>query len=669
MRTLNNIGIGARIGYGFSVSIVLLILVGVMGGFILVRLGEVVDVFRSQTFQSSAVGQISTNLMTARFKGKAFLSHGDPALAADVQELGRKSAALLGEANSHNLTEADRGLLARIESGVTAYFAAFSKIIGLQRQREEAYATLVSLGPDLDRAMAGLLDGVYGVGSIEATMEVAKTIRALQTARIHTTFFVLDGGLDRFGKAEESFHEVRDRLIRLRPSLGAGEEGQTIDGLLQRIAVYGRALEHLRGAVNARQDLVSGTMDVVGPQVSALTGEMQKRVGEEQMRLGAVVKDDIARGLAMGAGAIVLAILLGGGAAIVIGRSVAGPARALTLAMGRLADKDMAVDIPAVDQTDEIGRMAKAVLVFKENMIRADALDAKQKAEAERRDERAKRIMEINAAFDREVGGVIGVVSTATVQLRATSESMSAIAEETSAQAAAVSAAAEQASANVQTVSAAAEELSASIEEISRQVSNSTAVASEAADHAGQTREAVRNLEDSAAQIGEVVKIITNIANQTNLLALNATIEAARAGEAGKGFAVVAGEVKTLASQTAKATEEIAQRIAKVQEETEAAVTAIEAISAAIGTVREVSTSIASAVEEQNAATGEIARNVVEAAAGTREVSSTVVGVHQAATQSGGAAVEVQQAARDVDTQATLLRELITRFLAEVRAA
>ncbi|HEX2116061.1 MAG TPA: HAMP domain-containing methyl-accepting chemotaxis protein [Alphaproteobacteria bacterium] len=352
-----------------------------------------------------------------------------------------------------------------------------------------------------------------------------------------------------------------------------------------------------------------------------------------------------------------------------IARLIARPIVGMTQAMTALADGNKQIDVVGADRKDEIGAMAKAVLVFKENMVRSDALAAEQARERAAREERARRVESSAQRFDQSVSGVIRSVSAATTQLQGSAQTMSAAAEEASRQATAVASASDEASTNVQTVASAAEELSSSIDEIGRQVSQSARIAQAAVNDAEKTNHTVQGLADAAQRIGDVVKLINDIAAQTNLLALNATIEAARAGEAGKGFAVVAAEVKNLANQTAKATEEIGAQIAGIQASTKESVAAIQGIGSTIREINEIATSIASAVEEQGAATREIARNVQQAAAGTSEVSSNIAGVTKASSTTGQTAGEVLSAAQEMAKQAESLRGEVERFLAEVKAA
>ncbi len=269
--------------------------------------------------------------------------------------------------------------------------------------------------------------------------------------------------------------------------------------------------------------------------------------------------------------------------------------------------------------------------------------------------------------FEQSVMAVVESVSSGATEMESSARTMQTTAEETSQRATTVAAASEEATSNVQTVASAAEELSSSVEEIGRQVAQSTKIAQSAVEETSRADEKVQGLAEAAQKIGEVVNLINDIASQTNLLALNATIEAARAGEAGKGFAVVASEVKSLATQTAKATDEIASQINAIQSATTDAVTAIQGISSTIAEISEISTAIASAVEEQGAATREIAGNVQQAATGTQEVSSTIAGVTQTATETGEAANQVLEATGELAQQAEMLRKQVDEFLVEVR--
>ncbi|GAA4256536.1 methyl-accepting chemotaxis protein [Azospirillum formosense] len=364
-----------------------------------------------------------------------------------------------------------------------------------------------------------------------------------------------------------------------------------------------------------------------------------------------------------------LSLLLGVGGSLLVIRRIVRPLTAMTGAMRQLADGDLEVAIPGAGRRDEIGAMAQAVAVFQEHAIARERLEAEQRREQEARERRVVALDRLTRGFEAKVIGLVGTLSSAATEMEATAGSMSTAAQQTNQQSFAVAAASEQASTNVQTVAAATEQLTASIREIGNRAAQSQAITARAVTDAQRTDETVRLMAGCAHRIGEVVGLIQAISSQTNLLALNATIEAARAGDAGKGFAVVAHEVKTLASQTAQATDDIAAQIVQVQTVTRDAVAAIQGIAAVIGEVNEIATAIAAAVEEQGAATREITRNVQQAAVGTQEVASNIAGVQQAANDTGTAATHVLSAAQELSQQAERLTGEVGDFLAGVRSA
>ena len=365
--------------------------------------------------------------------------------------------------------------------------------------------------------------------------------------------------------------------------------------------------------------------------------------------------------------AILLVVIIG--LVLVITRSVTRPLAMITGNMAQLAEDDKDFEVQFTGQKDEVGQLARALGTFRDRAIELDTMReeqeaAKVRAEAERRE----ALLGMAAQFEDSVGAVVDAVSSAATELNQSAEGMVQVAEQTGGQASRASEGADEASANVQTVAAATSELSSSISEISRQVVQSKTVADRAAEEAGVANDKVQSLVSAVGTIGEFVEMINAIAEQTNLLALNATIEAARAGDAGKGFAVVAAEVKGLAGQTAKATEEISQQIAGVQGATDESVAAISRIVDSVSEINEAAATIASAVEEQGAATQEISRNVEKTAEGTSIVAANMSGVRSGAEQTGVSAGDVLNASGELAQQSTVLRDEVGRFLDMVRS-
>jgi methyl-accepting chemotaxis protein len=422
-------------------------------------------------------------------------------------------------------------------------------------------------------------------------------------------------------------------------------------------------VERLRASA-AKSQIAAGKlradMRAVVEQLNARVNDFAKQASDEYLGTSRQL-------MAVAAAGIILGIVAG----FLIGQfGIVRPINLLKAVMEAFASNDLKADVPGIDRRDEVGDMARTVEVFKKNGLEVERMRADQQVAEKRNAEQRKADMyKLADDFEGAVGEIIETVSSASTELEASANTLTATAERAQEVTTTVAAASEEASTNVQSVASATEEMASSVNEISRQVQESARMANEAVDQARKTNDRVGELSKAAARIGDVVELINTIAGQTNLLALNATIEAARAGEAGRGFAVVASEVKALAEQTAKATGEIGQQIAGIQAATQESVSAIREISGTIEKLSEISSTIAAAVEEQGAATQEISRNVQQAAEGTQQVSVNITDVQRGAGETGSASSQVLSAAQSLSRDSNRLKLEVGKFLNSVRAA
>jgi methyl-accepting chemotaxis protein len=448
-------------------------------------------------------------------------------------------------------------------------------------------------------------------------------------------------------KIVQSVKEVSALLDEYRNSLGKlVENSKSIDELTAEMAESATAIMQGSGAMKA-----------------ALLSDQQRLESDSDASIG-----ETERLIAMLAAG---GFLLGGVLAVLLGKGISRPMTAMCKAMRELAGGNFDVVLPGLGRRDELGEMAAAVEEFKLQAIAKAERDAAAQDAQNRASSAARRTELIRFAddFEAAVGAIVSNVSSSAVQLESAAGTLTRTAETTQNLSSRVAGASEEASSNMQSVATATEELSASVDEIGRRVRESNKIAEAAVLQAQQTDGRIGKLSRAAQQIGDVVKLITAIAEQTNLLALNATIESARAGEAGRGFAVVASEVKSLAGQTAKATDEISSHISGMQDATQESVAAIKEIGGTIAEISNIASSIASAVEQQSSATQEIARSVQTVAQGTQEAAANIMQVNRGATETGSASEEVLNSAKSLSTESTRLREELDRFMANIRAA
>lgn len=540
--------------------------------------------------------------------------------------------------------------------------------------------------------MALLLIGfvaVHTIGSITLTEHQARA-RAVTEAAVK----IVESFEARAGRGELSENlsqEAAKAVLRaIRYDVSEYLTARTTDGLLLVNDVF----RDREGSSSLDNKDVAGTMFVRDMITQAQAGGgfsyylWPKRPGAPAMRkasytklssrwnwvlAGGVYLDDVDAAVwdnSVRIGGIVAVVaLLTFGVAWWLGRRITGPILVLKDVTRQLAAGDLSVAVPGVDRRDEVGIMAQAIAVLKDGSLEALRLRTEQdrmKAEATR--ERHMTMNKLADGFEASVKAMSDSMASSAIEMEASAGSMQAAARSADSETTAAADAAAQTSVSVETAASATEELSASIQEISRQVVQTTEVASSAVSEAGQANAAMTALAAQTRRVGDIVALISGIASQTNLLALNATIEAARAGEAGKGFAVVASEVKSLATQTAKATEDIQATVAGIQTMTGTALSAIQGINGTVARMSEITAAVAAAVEEQGAATREIARSVQQAAEGTRQMSGNVATAQQAVSETGLVAANVLGAAGLVSGEAERLKLEVAGFLTRVRA-
>jgi methyl-accepting chemotaxis protein len=498
--------------------------------------------------------------------------------------------------------------------------------------------------------------------------EVSATLNEFQAARLAAEAYVLTVEQEQLEQFRKRLQAASERAAHAKASAPDASTAAQIAGIEEKILQYGKLLDSSSNMFLQQEMYLK--LRQYGRDAAAIVEAVDLSLAAQRDRIGPAVEGTI-RGasqvaLWVTAGALVLGVAI----SLLLARSLTGPIRQMTLAMRRIAEGDLSAEIPAQKRRDELGAMAKALQVFKSNAEHvAEMRRAQEEQQLRSAEERRAELHSLAGRFEQSVMGVVDRVSISAQELSKSSGLLMQTATDTTGRTAQVAHQAQESAQNVATVASASEELASSISEIAEQAARSAVIAQEAEKRSHETSRTVNALSEAAQRIGHVVTLIQTIAEQTNLLALNATIEAARAGEAGRGFAVVASEVKSLAGQTAKATEEIGIQIQQIQTATTGAVGAIQAIGVTIEEVSAIATSIAAAVEEQRSVVDEIGRSTTEVAASTQAVNENI-GTVQSGTQTTVAAAEQSRAAAEaLRLEAQRLDEEVSAFLQTVRAA
>ena len=488
-------------------------------------------------------------------------------------------------------------------------------------------------------------------------------IQHLLLSRYYIRNFVMTGDADSYQRAIKEAKTAEQALGQLQRQLNTASVRKAVESFKKYMAV----LEPIHTFYLEKERIYREEIDVYGPKILEDYEHLNETLTEEQEVMAKDAKEMRTLigtiSMATSVVAIILTVLL----AFLIGRLIRVGLRSTTSQMLRLAGGDLTFSIEGSERRDEIGEMSRALETFQENGLERERLEAEQKEAQKAQLQRAEEVSDAVAEFEKAIADISAKLNDSAQGLQVMSSQLSSAMEKTDAQSSSVAAAALEASTNVQTVASAAEEMAMSVQEISRNVSDTANTARSCSGAAENSQQKLDTLQNAVNDIGAIIESINDVAEQTNLLALNATIEAARAGDAGKGFAVVANEVKSLASQTHKMTEEISGKVGEIQNSASETITAVNDILEQIQSVNDQTNSVASAVEEQNVTTTEISRNVQEAANGTSEVSENIQSIQQAANESAQSTKELEGSAKELANQAAVLRESVDSFLNAVK--
>lgn len=664
-----NMKVGIKISVGFAIILVLLSAVALQSYLGLSGANKAFSQYRSYAIQTNQLGRIQANLLSARLAAKDFIISNTDEAATSVRERIATTAALIEESTALFERESAIETITSAAGHIAAYGEAFNEVTLLALRRNELVDELNTLGPVIEKDLTAIMESAFADDDASASFLAGTDLRNLLLARLYASRFLVDNTAASADRANAELADFIADAQKMRAQLRNPTRRELAQEVIELGGRYQEAFATTITTINARNAIITGTLDRLGPQMADELEQLKLENKALQDELGPRATQNINNAVLTTEIVSIVAIIIGALLAFFIGRAISGPITRLTQTMQKLAAGELDTEVEGVEKKDELGEMARAVEVFKENGLARLKLESQSETEQRQQAEKQLRVEDLINNFRETVSAALEVVSSNTTEMSATANTLTTLANGTSGQANEASSASQSASENVQAVAAAAEELAASIEEISRQVSKTNTIVNEANTATIHTNEKVANLAKAAQKIGDVISLIQDIAEQTNLLALNTSIEAARAGEAGKGFAVVASEVKSLANQTATATEEISAQIADIQTSTGDAVSAIEQIAKTMAEVNSYTASIASAVEEQGAATAEISQSVSQAATGTQSVVGSLGVVTNSVGETNESAAQVLAASEDVSQQAHKLKSTVDKFLSDVAAA
>ncbi|MEM1285528.1 MAG: methyl-accepting chemotaxis protein [Pseudomonadota bacterium] len=661
---MNKLSIGARLIGGFGM--VVLIVVGMAGFAFFNAISNATSFtdYRSTARLSNATSELNSSIMMMRLQVMKFRAGGlQDMRPAVTQEAERAREAIA------NLQSIDASAdISALRDDVDRYVRGVVAANDLQDQRHElVHGTFDPAGIAARRNLTDIMESAYADSDPEAAYYAGRVQQHLMLARFYGADFLLTNA---DGSRNRTFQEIEAALVEedqlLRSLQNPGRRALAMQAK-ENIETYRETFAEIVDIIQTRNAIYTEQLDVIGPAAMAMAGDIATTQRAEQDRIGPILSAEFQsqRGVVLGIGAVgtLLALALG----LFLARSISAPVVGLTRIMRTMADGDFSVRVSGTDRGDEIGTMAQTVEVFKANGLERQALEQRSQTEQAER-QRIHQVQEAAIAkFQSHVDEILSTLGERTREMSDTAGELNGLAGHARSQASSADSSAQETSNSVQTVATASEELASSIQEISRQVSRATDVVRSASEKSNTSVEEVGKLAETGQKIGDVVGLIQDIAEQTNLLALNATIEAARAGEAGKGFAVVATEVKALAEQTAKATDEISSQINEVQTSTVRAVEMIKEIAAIGEELDEVTTTIASAIEEQGAATQEISSTTALASNSTTSLAAGISEVNGAISKTGDAATMASKVSGALADQTDAMTRAVEEFFTELR--
>lgn len=666
-----NLSIGQRLYAGFGLVLLLVVALAALSGIAVTNMDQSFNKYSDMTNESLLIAKIDSDMGELLLGVNRYIASSDAADKEQASKAYERIRQGIELANKQIQNPERVKLLKEIYGHSVAYEEGFGQMVALINQRNALVNEQLDVaGAKIRTELTALSDTLNEQEDYKTANLVGIMQKDFLNAWLHVSKFLDTSDPAAIDLARAEFKKVESALsfAQMISTSGTGYV-EAIDAVVANFPKYENAFTELATVIEERNTISADALHANSKAISEKLGAVKQSTSKDAQKLLTESAEASAASNVQNMIVAGVTLLLGALIAWFIARGISGPVNVLTAAMGRLADSDWSTEVEGAERKDELGLMARAVFIFKENGMAAERMQSDRRAEEEKKEARTKQIEFDIGMFEQSVASLLEMLASASTELQATAQSMTAISDEGQRQSSTATAASEEASANVQTVAAAGEELSSSIVEISRQVTDSARISIEAREHAQRTNDQINGLADAALRIGEVVNLISDIASRTNLLALNATIEAARAGEAGKGFAVVASEVKNLATQTAKATEDISAKITEMQSATNLSVSAIQIITDTIAKISEINASVASAVEEQGSATQEIARNVQEAAKGTQEVSTSIANVTHVVTETGTAANQVLNAAGELSRQSEQLRSEVGGFLEKMRVA